>query len=34
MIKIIEEKKPKEYQVVLEWLNKAKEFNGVYILGV
>ena len=34
MIKAIEEKKPKDYIIVLEWLNKAKEFNGVYILGV
>ena len=34
MIKIIEEKKPEEYTVLLLWLNKAKEFNGVYILGV
>ena len=34
IIKNIEEKKPKEYQVVLEWLNKAVDFNGVYILGV
>ena len=34
MIKAIEENKPKDYIIVLEWLNKAKEFNGVYILGV
>lgn len=34
MIRIIEEKKPEEYTVLLLWLNKAKEFNGVYILGV
>ena len=34
MIKTIEEKKPKDYIIVLEWLNKAKEFNGIYILGV
>ncbi len=34
MIKIIEENKPEEYIVLLSWLNKAKEFNGVYILGV
>ena len=34
MIKTIEEKKPKDYIIVLEWLNKAKEFIGVYILGV
>ena len=34
MIKIIEETKPTDYIIVLEWLNKAKEFNGVYILGL
>lgn len=34
MIKTIEEKKPKDYIIVLEWLNKAKGFNGIYILGV
>ncbi len=34
MIKIIEENKPEEYTVLLSWLNKAKDFNGVYILGV
>lgn len=34
MIKTIEEKKPKDYIIVLEWFNKAKEFNGIYILGV
>ena len=34
MIKVIEETKPTDYTIVLEWLNKAKEFNGVYILGV
>ncbi len=33
MIKAIEKNKPKDYQVVLDWLNKATEFNGVYILG-
>lgn len=34
MIKIIEETKPTDYETVLDWLVKAKEFNGVYILGV
>ena len=34
MIKIIEEKKPEDYKTVLDWLVKAKEFNGVYVLGV
>ncbi len=26
--------KPKEYEVLVEWLNKAKEYNGFYILGL
>ena len=34
MIKTIEANKPEDYAVILAWLNKAKEFNGVYILGV
>lgn len=33
MIKALEKNKPKDYQVVSDWLNKATEFNGVYILG-
>lgn len=33
MIKALEKNKPKDYQVVSDWLNKAAEFNGVYILG-
>ena len=34
MIKVIEETKPEDHKIILEWLVKAKEFNGVYILGV
>lgn len=34
MIKTIEANKPEDYRIILAWLNKAKEFNGVYILGV
>ena len=34
MINVIKEKQPKDYQVVLDWLNNAKVYNGVYILGV
>ncbi len=26
--------KPKEYEILIEWLNKAKEYNGFYILGL
>lgn len=33
MIKSVEEIKPKDYKILLEWLNKAKDFNGVYVLG-
>lgn len=33
MEKIIEEK-PAEYEVLLEWLNRAKAYNGFYILGI
>ncbi len=34
MIKTIEANKPEDYTIILAWLNKAKDFNGVYILGV
>ncbi len=34
VVNAIEEKKPEEHQVVLDWLNKTKEINGVYIFGV
>lgn len=34
MIKTIEANKPEDYRIILAWLNKAKDFNGVYILGV
>ena len=33
MIKSVEEIKPKDYKILSEWLNKAKDFNGVYVLG-
>lgn len=33
MIKSINKSKPKDHKTVLEWLNKATEFNGIYILG-
>ncbi len=34
IISKIENEKPEEYPVILELLNKAKEYNGFYILGV
>lgn len=30
----IKENRPTEYQILLNWLEKAKEFNGFYILGI
>lgn len=32
--KRIFDKKPHDYRILLEWLNKAKEYNGFYILGL
>ena len=34
VIEKINTTKPMEYEVLVEWLNKAKEYNGFYILGV
>ena len=34
IIRGIEMKKPKEYGVILEWLNRAKDYDGIYILGI
>lgn len=34
IIREIEMEKPKEYSVILEWLNRAKDYNGIYILGI
>lgn len=34
MIKVLEEKKPEDYAVVSEWLDKSRDYNGVYILGL
>lgn len=28
------QEKPYDYQVLLDWLNKSKEYNGFYILGI
>lgn len=30
----IEEQKPLEYAIILEWLKNAENFNGFYILGI
>lgn len=27
-------KKPPDYEILLDWLNKSKEYNGFYILGL
>ncbi len=34
IIEMICRKKPLEHETVLEWLEKAKKYNGIYILGV
>lgn len=34
IIEKIYEKKPVDYEFLIEWLNKAKQYNGFYILGV
>lgn len=31
---IFDQEKPKDYQVLLDWLDKALELNGFYILGI
>lgn len=33
-IEYIDKEKPKDYQVLLDWLDKALELNGFYILGI
>lgn len=30
----INEEKPREYEVLLSWLEKGKEYNGFYVLGL
>lgn len=34
LIKEVEVMKPMDYEILLNWLNKAYEFNGIYILGI
>ena len=34
VVKRLENEKPTEYNTLLSWLEKAKEYNGFYILGV
>lgn len=34
IISAIENEKPEEYEILLEWLIKGKEYNGIYILGI
>lgn len=34
IIEKIQRAQPADYEVLLSWLNKAKEYNGFYILGV
>lgn len=34
IIEKLHEKKPVDYESLVEWLNKAKQYNGFYILGL
>ena len=34
IIEKLHKEKPTEYEVIIEWLNKSKEYNGFYILGI
>ena len=34
IMEMIRDKKPLDYEVLADWLNKAREFNGFYILGI
>ena len=34
IIEKIKQKKPLDYEMLLDWLNKSKAFNGFYILGL
>lgn len=34
IIKHIKEEKPPEHQTLLSWLEKAKQYNGFYVLGL
>lgn len=34
IIRRLKEEKTAEYEIVIEWLDKAKRYNGFYILGI
>ena len=34
IIEKLNDTKPLDYEVLLDWLNKSKEYNGFYILGI
>lgn len=34
MIDDLRAKKPLDYEILIKWLNKSKEYNGFYILGI
>ena len=34
IIERLKEEKPVEYEILIEWLNKSKAYNGFYILGL
>lgn len=34
IIEEIKKNKPLDYETLIEWLNKAKQYNGFYVLGM
>lgn len=34
IIRLLQQEKPTDYQVLLDWLKKGREYNGFYVLGV
>jgi hypothetical protein len=34
IIEKLQKEKPSDYRTLIEWLTKAKEYNGFYILGI
>ena len=34
IIEKLKKNKPKDYEFLLQWLEKSEEFNGFYILGI
>ena len=34
IVEIVKRRKPKDFQVLLDWLLEAEKYNGIYLLGV